>query len=202
MATAIFLLRRGARALIPLTIVLSIGCAGRSTSRDDAPIDPDPAGYETASPSGVAIRFAIEVVSNPSGPIYVLLNRADDQPGWIRASQGLEQIYFRERCDIEDCANRGIVCGAAMPMIRNIANPTQTGVIEFVWDGMTSAIVSGCETRQPAVAGDYVARFCYSKEAEFQDGGDVTQGVPGRLVGPTCTEKPFVLLDKEVVLRI
>ncbi len=152
----------------------------------------------------VAIRFAVEVASDVSGPIYVLLNGEDNQLGWIRAFRGPERVHFRERCEIEGCANRGVVCGAAISMIKNIANTAQTGMIEFVWDGMTSVVdaLSGCETRQPAPPGDYIARFCFSREAEFEGDSDPTRAVPGRLIRPTCTDKPFTLLEEEVVLRI
>ena len=47
-----------------------------------------------------------------------------------------------------------------------------------------------------------MARFCYSCEAEFEGDSDPTRAVPGRLTRPTCTDKPFTLLEQEVVLRI
>ena len=189
--------QRSFSVLLATALVLSIGCVGGGGQAES-----DDESLERAG--AVEIRFVLEVASDVSGPIYVQLNGQDSQIGWIQASRGGERVYFRERCEIEDCANRGVVCGAAMAMIRNIGEGAQSGGIEFVWDGMTSGFdgVSGCELRRPAPPGDYIARFCYSREAEFQSGGDPTMAVPGRLIRPDCTERPFTLLDQEVVFRI
>ena len=199
--------RSGFPILLPFALILGTSCAGKggATASGDAPQDPsDATALGTTTEPSASIRFAIEVGVGVAGPIYVLLNEASGQVGWVRAFQDGERIYFRERCEIEDCANRGVVCGAALSMIKNIANGSQTGMIEFVWDGMTSVVdaVSGCETRQPAPPGDYIARFCYSREAEFDGDSDPTRAVRGRLVRPTCTDQPFTLLEQEVVLRI
>ena len=200
------LVRRGFSVFLPTALALSVGCGGSGQAgSDDENLDQaDAAERNAASGGAVEIRFALEVAGDPSGPIYVLLNGEDNQLGWIRAFRGPERVHFRERCEIEDCANRGVVCGAAISMIKNIANTGQTGMIEFVWHGMTSVVdaVSECETRQPALPGDYIARFCYSREAEFEGDSDPTRAVPGRLIRPTCTDKPFTLLEQEVVLRI
>ncbi len=207
MAVNARLVRRGFSVYLPTALALSIGCArgsGRAESADESLVPADATERDRELGRRVAIRFAVEVASDVSGPIYVLLNGEDNQLGWIRASRGPERVHFRERCEIEDCANRGVVCGAAISMIMNIANTGQTGMIEFVWHGMTSVVnaVSGCETRQPALPGDYIARFCYAREAEFEGDSDPTRAGPGRLVRPTCTDKPFTLLEQEVVLRI
>jgi hypothetical protein len=133
-----------------------------------------------------------------------MLNGEDDQPGWVRLFRDSVRIYLRERCDIEDCGVPPAVCGAAIPLIRDITATANLTGIELVWDGMTSVLdsLSGCETRRPAGAGNYVARFCFSRRAEFEPGGDPTGSVPGTLVEPTCVEKPFTLGDQQVVLRI
>ena len=176
---------------------VSVGCGGAGQAgSDDVSLD--------QADAAVDIRFAMEVSGDVSGPIYVLLYGEDNQVGWIQAFRDGERIHFRERCEIEDCANRGVVCGAAMSTIRNIGDGAETGMIEFVWDGMTSGFdeASGCEIRRPALPGDYIARFCYSREAEFQANSDPVLAVPGRLVSPDCTERPFTLLDQEVVFSI
>jgi len=146
------------------------------------------------------MRFVLEVGGDAPGPVYVLLNGEDGTVGWVRAFRDGERIFFRERCEIADCGVPAAVCGAAIPFIRNTAGST----IEFVWDGMTSVLdpISGCERRQRAPPGNYVARFCSSREAEFERGGDPTRAVPGRLVRARCVEKPFTLGEPEVRVRI
>jgi hypothetical protein len=164
---------------------------------DSTPQDADPR-------LAVHIRFAIEVDGSVGAPVYVLLNGEDDQVGWVTAFGGGERVYFSERCDVEDCGAQAAVCGAAIPMVSQIASDVDRRTIEFVWDGMTSELDSrsGCETRQPAVPGDYVARFCFSREAELDGDLEQTQAAPGRLIRPTCTERPFNLRDREVVLKL
>ena len=197
MAVISSLVKGGFLVFLASALVLSVGCGGAGQAGS---------GGESLEQTDVAveIRFAIEVADDVSAPIYVLLYGEDNQVGWIQAFRDGERIHFRERCEIEDCANRGVVCGAAMSTIRNIGAGAETGMIEFVWDGMTSGFdeVSGCEIRRPALPGDYIARFCYSREAEFQTNSDPALAVPGRLVGPDCTERPFTLLDEEVVFSI
>lgn len=175
--------------LLALGLILGIGCAGRTGA---------------GKLVDLSIRFAIEVDDHTAGPIYVLLNGGDGQLGWVTAFQDGERIYFRERCEIADCGAPVAICGAAIPLIRNIAGGGDRGSIEFVWDGMTSVRDSlfGCETRRPAPPGEYIARFCFSREAVFEGDGDPTRAVPGRLTHPTCLEQPFTLLEKAVVLRL
>jgi hypothetical protein len=197
MAVISSLVKRGFSVFLALALVLSVGCggAGQAGSSGESLEQTD---------ATVEISFAIEVADDVSDPIYVLLYGEDNQVGWIQAFRDGERIHFRERCEIEDCANRGVVCGSAMSTIRNIGAGAETGTIEFVWDGMTSGFdeVSGCEIRRPALPGDYIARFCYSREAELQANSDPALAVPGRLVSPDCTERPFTLLDEEVVFSI
>ena len=196
MAVISSLVKRGFSVFLASALVLSVGCGGAGQAGSNGGLDQADAAVE--------IRFAIEMADDVSGPIYVLLYGEDNQVGGVQACRDGERIHFRERCEIEDCANRGVVCGAAMSTIRNIGAGAETGMIEFVWDGMTSAFdeVSGCEIRRPALPGDYIARFCYSREAEFQTNSDPALAVPGRLVGLDCTERPFTLLNEEVVFGI
>jgi len=133
--------------------------------------------------------------------VYVLLNREDAQLGWVTVFREGERIFLRERCEIEDCGVPAAVCGAAIPLIRNIAG---TGMIEVEWDGMTSVIdsISGCEMREPAAPGEYTARFCFSREARIDGAGDPTSAVPGGLIGATCHEQTFSLRQRQVVWGI
>ena len=180
--------------LLSLPLILVMGCTGKGD-----PADTESLGNPTESPA--SIRFAIEVDGNVAGPIYVALNDEDDQLGWVKASLNGRRVYFKERCDIEDCGAPAAVCGAAIPHIKDIAVGGRS--IEGNWNGMTSQVdpVSGCESRRPAPLGNYIARFCYSDEAEFE-GDDMTGAVPGRLIRPTCIEMPFTLQERQVVFRI
>jgi hypothetical protein len=205
MMTATALLLRIFPACIPTALLLSSGCAGaQGESPEEYPGQPDAPVSERKSDERTAIHFAIEVTANTPGPIYVLINDEDSQPGWVQAFRGVHRIYLRERCEIEDCANRGVVCGAAMPMVKDIADPERTGLIELTWDGTDSAVnaVSRCETRQPAESEDLIARFCYSREADLRETGDLNLGIPGLLIRPICVERPFTLGDREVVFRL
>ncbi len=197
----------GLAVLLPPALIFRIGCSGRgdpAESVDELQIPTDSADLGANYGPAVSIRFAIEVDGDVAGPIYVWLNREDDQLGWVKAFRDGERIFFRERCEIEDCGVPPAVCGAAIPLIRKIGGAGDRGTIEFVWDGMTSVLdpLSGCETRQSAAPGDYIARFCYSREAEFAGNSDPTRAVSGRLIHPKCVEKPFTLKEQQVVLRM
>jgi hypothetical protein len=183
--------------------ILAMGCAGgRSGSADQQQLAGDTADAGP-QPASAGIRFAIELDGETAGPIYVQLNGEDGQVGWARASRDGERVYLRERCEIEDCGVDPAVCGAAIPLIRDIAGAGDGRGVEYLWDGSTSAIdaTSGCESRRPALPGNYLVRFCYSREAEFE-GGDVARAAQGRLIDPTCVERAFTLDEQEVVLRI
>lgn len=188
-------------------LFLAAACAGRTgaaESAGDAEVGPDSAVVAARPGRSLSIRFAIEVNPGVAGPIYVLLSGEDAQIGWVKVFRGGQRIYFRERCEIEDCGAPPAVCGAALPLVRNIAGGQEQRSVEFVWDGTTSVVdsVSGCESREPASPGDYSAEFCFSREADVQGGGDPSRAVPGSLIRPTCSPKPFTLLDEEVVFVI
>jgi hypothetical protein len=133
----------------------------------------------------------------------VLLTASDGAPGWIRVTLDGKPVPLRERCDIADCGTSPAVCGAALPMVRDLAGRGERR-LELVWDGMTSAVDSTaqCERRVPAAPATYTARFCYSTEAQTQGPADSTGAMPGRLGQLTCRERPFTLADREVVLRM
>ncbi|UCG87492.1 MAG: hypothetical protein JSW71_02800 [Gemmatimonadota bacterium] len=197
---------RGLSILLSCAFVLATGCTGRGTSVqsvDALRLPSDSAGPGAVSRAAQSIRFAIELSGDASGPLYVLLNEEDDQPGWVKVFRDGDRIYLRERCEIEDCGVPAAVCGAAVPLISDVAHGRIPKGIEFGWDGLTSVLdsVSGCETRQPVSPGDYIARFCFSRAAEFEAESDPV-AVPGKLIDPTCVERPFTLREPQVVLRI
>ena len=189
-------------AAFPLAYALTaVGACGGNANvdRQTTPYD----STALATNEGTSVRFAIELSASASGPFYVSLSDADAQPGWVRAFRGGQRIFLLPRCDIEDCGAPPAVCGAALPVVLDLASVPDRS-IEFVWDGMTSVIdtVTGCETRQMALQGEYLARFCYSSEAELDSVGDPARPSPGRLVRPQCVEISFGLADREVVLRM
>jgi hypothetical protein len=161
------------------------------------------AGPESRAQTATSIRFAIELAPGTAGPVHVLLDRSDAQPGWVEVTRDGIRVYLRERCDIEDCGVRAAVCGMAIPVVRDLA-ATEGRLVELVWDVATSVLdtPAGCERREAASPGVYIARFCYSPRAEY--GGPPTlPGIPGdRLVDPMCVERSFTPEDREVVLRL
>lgn len=189
-----------------LTVALAClqiaGCGGGKTTPETRQAQTDSARGEVDADTPVSIRFAIELSGATDGPIYVSLNGADNQLGWVTVFRDGERIYFGERCEIEDCGVPPAVCGAALSMVRDVAAADERG-IAFVWDGMTSTIDPSrqCERRQPAPPGNYVARFCYSREATVQ-GGDPARAAQGSVRNPTCVDRTFTLHEHEIVFRI
>jgi len=191
---------RGFMVPLACALITAIACgANANVDRRTTPSD----STALATNEGTSVRFAIELSGTVNGPFYVSLSDAGDQPGWVRAFRGGQRIFLLPRCDIEDCGAPPAVCGAALPVVLDLARVPDRS-IEFVWDGMTSVIdtVIGCETRQMALPGEYLARFCYSSEAELESGSDPTRPSPGRLVRPQCVDMSFGLADREVVLRM
>ena len=189
------------RLVIPVTVgivTLHLGCAGSSgqaeTERDEssrlAQIDP----RIESLPSGM-VRFTLGLSSGATNVVYVSLNDEDGQPGWIRVYRGTDRIHLTERCEIENCGQRAVVCGAAVPMIQQIGGNTSSSSVEVLWDGRNSIIdsTSSCEMRRPSPEGEYRASFCYAHEAEFEPTSDPTQPAPGRLLQQTCVERLFIL---------
>lgn len=144
----------------------------------------------TASLESASLRFILEAPSGGASPVFVLLASSNDQPGWVSITdESGARVDIRPRCDIADCDMPPAVCGAGIPVIRDIA----AGRIEVEWDGMMSVIdpMRACETRRPAPPGRYVATFCHARQASFVGEGDTKVGVQGSLVHPTCARVPF-----------
>ncbi len=158
----------------------------------------------TAVTSDASIRFALRVAPGAEAPLYIVLNDEYSQVGWVKVFREGKRVFLSERCEIENCGEPPVVCGMAFRMIRNLAAAGGEETIEFEWDVETSAIdeSSGCEARVPAPDGAYVARFCHSREAEFDEGVDPGHTAAGRLIESTCVERPFTLADGLVELVI
>jgi hypothetical protein len=134
----------------------------------------------------------------------VNLGASDGGPGWVWAARDGRRAYLHERCEIADCGQQPAVCGAPVPLLRDLAGGGERRV-EFQWDGMISLVDSAagrCEIRRVAPPGTYVAHLCYSRRAETQGPPSPTGVVQGRLVQPTCVERKFTPSDREVILRL
>ena len=145
----------------------------------------------TTSHDVAALRFSLDASGSGPSPLYVQVATAGDQPGWIRVTHADGRpVYLKPRCEIADCGKPAAVCGAAIPLVRDISS---IGRVEFAWDGTDSVLDSaaGCEIRQPATPGNYVASFCYSRKAETTGDGNPASGIQGSLVTPVCRDVLF-----------
>ena len=191
--------RRGRSAIATAVTTVCFGCAAPGGQQQATASERPSVSQITGS-----IRFAIQVGRDAVQPIYIALNDEYDQPGWVRVFREGERVYLRERCEIPNCGEPVAVCGAAIPLIRDLKSDSSLSSVEFTWDGITSVIdpASGCESRRPAMEGTYIARFCYSTEAEVEPGAEGRAASPGTLVDATCVENPFTLQDSHVALEL
>lgn len=175
---------------MPVRTVTTLG-SGVALGLAVARCAPTPAG----PPGGPReLEFVLRAGAGVAGPVYVQAVDVDNQPGWVRVTRQGEPVFLRERCDVETCGAPGGVCGAAIPLVRDVAAGGREIVLR--WDRATSVVDAraGCQTRRPAPDGAYVARFCYARRAELAEGGLVTGGDrQGQVVAPVCREVPFVL---------
>lgn len=190
---------RGRRGAALSALIGLLGCNTANTL--DRP--PVPEASSPTEGRAVSVRFVIEVGPDGAGPIYVSLAEASGQPGWIGIHHGQERIFLRERCEVEDCGRSPVVCGPALQTVVDVASLSDRSVT-LVWDGSTSVVraPNTCETREPAPPGEYVARFCYSREVQVADRSDLTQPTVGLLLQPICVERAFGLEDAVVVLTL
>lgn len=154
-----------------------------------------------------SVRFAIEVADGTHPPVYVQLESESEPVGWVTAWRDGARVHTEPRCEIPDCGGPQVVCGARIPRVRRVADRDRPGAVEYVWDGVESAVegqgAAECERRVPAPAGRYTARFCYAHAARIEGEGDPAAGAVGRLVEPVCVERGFELgRDGEVVLGL
>src|SRR4051812_17631600 len=98
-----------ALGVIAATISLtSLACA-RGPSVQAASTKESAAG--TATEQQTIVRFHLAVAPRSKVPIYVVLNDAEGQAGWLRVMHGANRVYLSERCDISDCGLPASVCG-------------------------------------------------------------------------------------------
>ncbi len=170
-------------------LLLAGGCAARAV----------PAGSSLREGS---IDFGIVAGFGSAGPFWVAVNGSAGETGWLHATLDGAPVYLQERCDIPDCNTRPVVCGAAIPYVRDLTASSGRR-IDFLWDGMISTVdpVSACELRRPAPPGNYRARFCWSREAVLDTDGDPARGAAGHLVNAVCVERAFTLTAREVIVR-
>lgn len=185
---------RGPRALAAMAAVGAgawyvAGCAAGSSGSD-----------ETGP-----VRFAIEVEGTHAEPVWVQLVSESEPVGWVTVSGREGRLYLEPRCEVPDCGARPVVCGAAIPQVRRVAEGGAAASVEYSWDGTTSTVSEAdrCERRVPAAPGAYSARFCYAPAAVLDAAGDAAAGLPGRLERVRCEERAFELgRDREVVLTL
>ena len=148
----------------------------------------------TATTGPSAVRFRLTLGADVEPPVYVQVVGQDAQPGWVRVARSGERIYLRERCEVPDCGASPAVCGASVPVVRDVVARGATRTIDVEWDGAMSFVdpASRCERRTPVPAGDYVATFCYSRQVELAGGSDGAD-LQGVLRQPTCRDVPFSL---------
>ena len=163
----------------------------------------------TCGPTGTSgsagVRLALTLGAGVRAPVYVQVTSEDDQPGWVRLTRMGERIHLRERCEVPDCGRAPAVCGAAIPLVRDIGVNSGPRAIDVQWDGTMSVVdpAAACETREAAPAGDYVATFCYSRRADLADNATGGRDVQGVLLQPTCRAVSFSLpREGEVVVSI
>lgn len=149
------------------------------------------------------VRFVFRVAPGVPGPVYVQVADVDNQAGWVRVTRLAgprpgERVFLRERCEVEDCGAPAAVCGAGLPLVRDVAAGARA--VEYRWDGATSAVdaATHCETRRPAPPGRYLARFCYARRADLAEGGGAPAPAAGgdqqgQVAAPTCRDVPFSL---------
>ena len=145
------------------------------------------------TPQGTGtVQFVLET-SDRTTPLFIRVALDNAQPGWISVTHASgAPVYLVARCDIGDCRSPAAVCGAAVPVVRDISS---AGSVEFVWDGNGSVLdaTTGCERRSKAAEGAYVARFCHARAATQTGAGNSTAGMQGALVNRVCADVRFTL---------
>lgn len=194
--------RVGYAVLLP-TVLLAAQCA-RQEPVTGAASAPAPAVPAQPAPAR-GVRFALRVPAGGTAPVFVQVTGTNHQPEWITVARGGQRVFLLPRCDVETCGGSRGVCGAAIPMVRDLTAGSRT--IAFQWDGTTSVLdpSTRCQTRGAAPAGAYVARFCWGRGATFMRGAAAAGAGDraGEVAAPVCREVPFVLpRDGEVGMDV
>jgi hypothetical protein len=172
---------------------------GATSSADAAP-GPAP---DAGAPAGV--RFVLRVTNDVPESIWVQVSDAAGQPGWLTLEHAGERFFIAEMCEFETCDGppEG-VCGAALPMVRDITGGTARGEHVLEWDGIASRPDRDgtCERRGPAPAGTWKATFCWGLAASVESSPVATEAVPGEVLRPVCVERHFELPGTREVVEV
>lgn len=178
------------------------GGAGNGASSASA--SGTPSASSAAPAEFGTVRFAIVARPTHREDVWVQVSDEGSQPAWITLMRGTERVWINERCELPDCGQEPAVCGAGIPMVRNVGGAAAERAIELTWDGRTSVRASaGCEMRErvQASAGALTARICWSARVERQGGGGPLMG-PGRVTGATCTDRQVTSRDTAIVVQV
>ena len=185
--------------------VAALGAACTPGTRDPA------AGAETsATPNATTlgeprefgrVRIALAAHRDQTAPLYVQLSEEGSQPAWVTLWRGTERVWLQERCELPDCGQEPAVCGAALPMVRNIGALATQRSVELVWDGRTSLqTTERCEIRQRVTSAEPLrARFCWSPRAQLEGAGNPAMG---RVVEPVCADRALAASDTVMVFVV
>ena len=192
-------------AVLAATAVLSLACtAGTRDPAAGAESAATPSASVTTPSEYGPVRFAITVGAQHREPVWVQVNDEGSQPAWVSVWRGSERIWLQERCELADCGQSPAVCGAGIPMVRNLGGDATDRTISLTWDGKTSVRApAGCEIRErvQASGGALRARICHSVSATREGGGGAFMG-PGRTANATCEERALSPLDSVVVVAL
>lgn len=149
------------------------------------------------------VRFLVEADAADGEPLYVQLNTESRPVAWLTLLRDGERVTFAPRCEVPDCGEPAeAVCGAALPRVADLSADT-TRSVEYLWDGRVGRTTAdGCEVREPASAGEYVARVCHGRSVRtFGDPGPRAQGEPelGYVEDPECVERSVTVPGDEEV---
>lgn len=156
-------------------------------------------------PPGVpqAVRFVVEADDRDPGPVYVQVDTESRPVAWLTLLRDGEPLAFAPRCEVPRCGDPAeAVCGAALPRVQELTGEGEgerTGrdsAVEYVWDGHVSRTTEeGCQLREPAPAGAYVARICYARTVEHfgSPAGPAGGAELGHVRDPVCVERPLTL---------
>lgn len=168
-----------ARVLVVVAVAALAGCGD-----DQGP------GTVDAAPTPTSLIFRLSYQSDIADSIYVQGGTEAGGQAWLTVRPvGGDALPILDDCGVCACADCGAcaVCGLGLPVVVEIARGAQ---LDWIWDASVYHPATcpssslGCERAEPLPAGAYLARFCWSWEAD---------GVgTGHHVGPvTCADEPF-----------
>lgn len=186
-------------AAASLLALCAVGCQSDPAGDEDAgvmmPRDMEPADDAGAGDAGGGgIRLRLELTDDVAGDVFIQLSDVVDQPGWVRLSHDGQRYPFTVPCGTE-CGTPGFQCGAAIPIVLQLADDALTATYETEWDGRVALrdAENDCSTQGPAPEGDWIATFCWGTSYTPQ-GEPLGDGrLPGEIQGEICTDVAFQL---------